>query len=288
MKKYLFLIPVYNDWQSLNLLLKNIDQELSRSSRLSHVLVINDGSNISIDLKIDNYKQISKLEILNLRENLGSQKSIAIGLKHLESSKEDYIITILDSDGEDDPQKINEMLDQAEKNEDFIITSNRTNRKENPLFKILYLLHKITTYLFTGYWISFGNFSSFHSKNLKKLLVNNNVWFAYSSAVAKNCKIKRLYAKRLERYYGKSKVNFLSLVVHSLRVISVLNLSVIAFSSFYCLILFVLYTLLSNFIFLIFIYLILFFNFLILIVKISNNEKSFINWRNFIQDKTSI
>ena len=64
MKKYLFLIPVYNDWQSLNLLLKNIDQELSRSSRLSHVLVINDGSNISTDLKIDNYKQISKLEIL--------------------------------------------------------------------------------------------------------------------------------------------------------------------------------------------------------------------------------
>ena len=288
MKKYLFLIPVYNDWQSLNLLLKNINHELGINSRSSDILVINDGSTIETNLKKNNYENINSLKILNLKKNLGSQKSIAIGLKYAEKNKNDCIITILDSDGEDDPTKINEMLDQAEKNKNLIITSNRTNRKENPLFKVLYLFHKITAFLFTGYWISFGNFSSFHSNNLKNLLKNNDTWLAYSSAVAKNCKIKRLYAKRLERYFGKSKVNFVSLALHSLRVLSVLKINVILFSIFYCLVLFVLFKLIGNFIFLFSIFLILFFNFLILLVKIFNRSKSLDSWSQFIKNELSI
>ena len=288
MKKYLFLIPVYNDWQSLNLLLKNINHELGINFRSSDILVINDGSTIETNLKKNNYENINSLKILNLKKNLGSQKSIAIGLKYAEKNKNDCIITILDSDGEDDPTKINEMLDQAEKNKNLIITSNRTNRKENPLFKVLYLFHKITAFLFTGYWISFGNFSSFHSNNLKNLLKNNDTWLAYSSAVAKNCKIKRLYAKRLERYFGKSKVNFVSLALHSLRVLSVLKINVILFSIFYCLVLFVLFKLIGNFIFLFSIFLILFFNFLILLVKIFNRSKSLDSWSQFIKNELSI
>ena len=49
----------------------------------------------------------------------------------ISTENKDYIITILDSDGEDDPSKINEMIDMAINASDFIITSNRTNRKEN-------------------------------------------------------------------------------------------------------------------------------------------------------------
>ena len=51
--------------------------------------------------------------MLSLNKNLGSQKSIAIGLKYLENKKISQIITIMDSDGEDDPSKINEMINEA-------------------------------------------------------------------------------------------------------------------------------------------------------------------------------
>ena len=54
--------------------------------------------------------------MLSLNKNLGSQKSIAIGLKHLENKNISEIITIMDSDGEDDPSKINEMINEAERN----------------------------------------------------------------------------------------------------------------------------------------------------------------------------
>ena len=53
----------------------------------------------------------------------------------------------MDSDGEDDPSKINEMINEAERNLDCVVTSNRTSRKESLIFKILYMFHKLLTFV---------------------------------------------------------------------------------------------------------------------------------------------
>ena len=42
MEKYLFLIPVFNDWKSLNILLGQIDSELSISEHEFSVVIVND------------------------------------------------------------------------------------------------------------------------------------------------------------------------------------------------------------------------------------------------------
>ena len=102
---------------------------------------------------------------------MGSQKAISIGLKHLETFKKDMIITILDSDGEDDTEKIPAMIELAERENDKVIVSTRTKRHENQLFKLLYPVHKLLTFIFTLQWISFGNFSSFSSIQLKIFFV---------------------------------------------------------------------------------------------------------------------
>ena len=288
MTKYKFLIPVYNDWQSLNLLLQNLNKVLSNISKTGNILVINDGSTISPKLNIDSLSNIKKIELISLNKNLGSQKSIAIGLKYLQNKNISEIITIMDSDGEDDPSNIHEMIEEAENNQNYIITSNRTNRKEKLLFKWLYKIHKLFTFFFSTHWISFGNFSSFHSKNLSFILRNNKVWLAYSSAISINCKIKRVYAKRMERYFGKSKVNFLSLVLHSLRVLSVLQINVILFSSLYMIILIFLMSILNNIIFLFLFFSIIIFNIFLFLIKIYNNENQLDGWRSFINDVRTI
>ena len=195
MTKYTFLIPVYNDWQSLSLLLKNLNSELQSAFKTGHILIIDDCSTIPPDITINNLDNIKKIELLSLNKNLGSQKSIAIGLKHLENKNISEIITIMDSDGEDDPSKINEMINEAERNLDCVVTSNRTSRKESLIFKILYMFHKLLTFVLSSHWISYGNFSSFHSKNLSNILKNNKAWLAYSSAVSLNCRIKRFTQK---------------------------------------------------------------------------------------------
>jgi hypothetical protein len=44
MKKFTFLIPVFNDWDSLNILLERIDQEISSFEDIFDIVVLNDGS----------------------------------------------------------------------------------------------------------------------------------------------------------------------------------------------------------------------------------------------------
>ena len=129
-------MPVYNDWKSLNLLLSKIDKEIGEKSNKADILVVNDNSSEEIYFDIKLFKNFQNLKVITLNKNLGSQKSIAIGLKYLFSEKKDYLITILDADGEDDPSKINEMIENAQKFKNFVIASSRTNRKENLSDKI--------------------------------------------------------------------------------------------------------------------------------------------------------
>ena len=124
----------------------------------------------------------------------------------------------MDGDGEDSPAQIEKMLLTSINNPSYVITSNRKKREETFIIILLYKLHLLITFLFTFKWISFGNFSTFNKKNLNNLLSNNSSWYAHSSSVLKNCKIKRLYSKREKRYYDKSKLGLFSLIEHSLRV----------------------------------------------------------------------
>ena len=66
-----------------------------------------------------------------------------MGLLYLKKSKGDSIITIMDSDGEDDPKQVPIMIDQAMKNSRYIITSNRKSRKESRLIIFLYKLQLV-------------------------------------------------------------------------------------------------------------------------------------------------
>ena len=48
MEKLIILIPVYNDWKSLNLLIKKINFELNKENLNSEILIINDNSSLRI------------------------------------------------------------------------------------------------------------------------------------------------------------------------------------------------------------------------------------------------
>ena len=265
----LILIPVYNDWKSLNKLLEKINGLISKNS--THVLIIDDFSSVRIKLDNKKIKKFKKIEILRLHENIGSQKAIAKGLYHLmKRTKRNFnFITIMDGDGEDDPKNLASMLAQAKKNENSVVVSCRIDRNENLLIKIGYKVHLILTFIFTLNWMSFGNFSCFSYKNLKKILSDNSIWYAYSGAVKKNTNIFKVFALRAKRYYGNSKVNLIFLINHSLNIISIFYKRVFLAS--------IIYMLLFSFLFdqsiFIFNFLIIFFNVLILFIKIKNDFK---------------
>ena len=265
----LILIPVYNDWKSLNKLLEKINGLISKNS--TRVLIIDDFSSVRMKLNIIKLKKLKKIEVLRLHENVGSQKAIAKGLDHLKKRNKrnfDYI-TIMDGDGEDDPKNLASMLAKAKKNENSVVVSCRINRNKNLLFRIGYKLHLILTFIFTLNWMSFGNFSCFSNKNLKKILSDDSIWYAYSAAIKKNTNISKVFALRAKRYYGNSRVNLIFLINHSLNIISIFYKRVFFLS--------IIYLSLINFyfdhnFFLINI-LVIFFNILIIFIKFKNDLK---------------
>ena len=283
MKNLLFLIPVYNDWKSLNLLLKKIDLELKKKNYNTEILIINDASTIKKKIIIKSLFKIKKILILNIKKNIGSQKCIHLGLKHINQFKKKYIITIIDSDGEDDPKEINKMISLAIKNKDHIITSNRLARTESLIIRLSYKIHLIITFIITGQWISFGNYTCFNSKNIKKIIKNEDGCYAHPATVIKHADIIRIFAKRNKRFFDKSKVNFLGLIFHSLRIISVFQKKIFFRSLIIIIILIIFYFFLKYKILFILINIIIFFNLAIVINKIFFKTNEFSKTRSLIK-----
>ena len=106
MKKNIILIPVYNDWRSLNLLLKKINFILNKNNLKTDVLIINDNSSAKNNLIKKKLSRIKKITFLNLKINVGSQKSINFGLNYINKKKENSIVTIIDSNEKEDLQNL--------------------------------------------------------------------------------------------------------------------------------------------------------------------------------------
>lgn len=284
--KHILIIPVYNDWRSLNKLILNLDKSLFLDKKIKNeIFIVNDNSTEKVKLKLKNLKLIKKIKIIFLKKNLGSQKAIAVALNHLKKIKDDFIVTVMDGDGEDDPIQVKKMLRIAIKNPKHVVTFNRLKREEPIILLILYKVHLLLTFLFTLKWVSFGNFSTFNKSNISKILSNNSSWYAYSSSVLKNCKIIRFYSRRKKRYFDKSKLGLISLIEHSLRVNVVFHKTILFTSLIYLIIISIF---LNGNAQLILSLLVCLFNIFALITKLKHFNNNFSNLKKYVKKVTLI
>ena len=84
--KNIILIPVYNDWKSLNLLLSQINDQINYIGSVQ-ILIVNDASTQKPIFNKKNFNKIKEIKVLNLNKNVGSQKAICIGLDYLSKIK---------------------------------------------------------------------------------------------------------------------------------------------------------------------------------------------------------
>ena len=268
MNNYTLLLTLYNDWDSFKILIHKINDNLKKNNKKAEIFIINDFSK-KIEV-IESLSNIKKIEIINLKKNFGSQKALSIGLQHLKKLEDERVIVVMDSDGEDDPDKISDMLNAAESNTNNVIVSCRTKRRESSTFRVLYFFHKLITFIFTLEWISYGNYSSFHSKNLAKILKDDSSWLALSTCIKKNCNILRLYAARNKRLFGNSKLSIRSLIIHSLRINCVFLKRIIIISFIYSFIV-------SYLVNVALVVPIVIYNLILILIFLGNNQKEFRN-----------
>ena len=153
------MIPIYNDWESVSKLIKEINFCIKDLEAEFSILVINDGSNNQQNINLEKIDSLKSIKIINMKENRGHARCIATGLKYIHAKKDyDYIIP-MDGDGEDRPEEIIEFTNQIKKFTNKPIVGKRVKRQEKLVFKICYELHKLLTFTFTGKSIKFGNFT---------------------------------------------------------------------------------------------------------------------------------
>ena len=224
MKKFIILIPLYNDWKSASKLLNQIDLLVNNWQAEVSIIIVNDASTEQRSNFNFNFKKIKMIKILNMKENRVHQRCIAAGLKYIcENENFDHVI-IMDADGEDRPEELNDFFNKVKENPNITITGNRFKRSEGVFFRFLYEMHKLITLIFTGKLIKFGNFSCLPKNHAEQLISKPYLWNSYSSSVVKEINDRTFIPSiRGLRYVQPSKMNFVGLIFHSLSIISVFS-----------------------------------------------------------------
>ena len=232
--KYTILIPIYNDRESLKLLIENINNKIKDLNHEISIVVINDASSHQI---IDNYpyiENINFIEIVNMKENRGHARCIASGLKYIFEKKEFDFVIPMDGDGEDRPEELKNFIQLSEQSNERSIIGERVKRSEGLFFQLCYQFHKFLTFAFTGRSIKFGNFTCLSKSTVKKMLEEKATWNSFSGSLKKIEKdLISTPSTRGKRYFGPSQMSFFNLLKHSLSIISVFRKTVLIRSALF-------------------------------------------------------
>ena len=237
MKKIIILIPVFNDWDSLEKLLGEIDETVKNIKNIFiECLIVNDASSI-ISPQLIKPKNIKKINILDMKENRGHARCNAFGIRYVNENEDFDNLILMDSDGEDRPIELKLLIEKIIKNPNISVVAKRIKRSEGPFFRFLYSLHKIITFVFTGQKINFGNYSCLTKSDVSKLSKKASLWSSYSGTFKKNIKdFNEINSIRGKRYFGPSKMSLYNLIIHSFSIIAVFKLQVLIRSFFIILI----------------------------------------------------
>ena len=277
MKKIIILIPVFNDWESLNKLLIEVNENIKSFEDINFdCLIVNDASTIQpIELKKpDNFESV---EILNMKENRGHARCNAFGIRYIFQNKKFDNLILMDGDGEDRPEEIKNLIKKVRDNPNFSVVAKRIKRSEGFFFQSLYQLHKLITFIFTGQNINFGNYSILTKSDVEKLHSKASLWSSFSGSVKKNLKpLKEINSIRGKRYFGPSQMSIFKLIIHSFSIIAVFKYNVFLRSTIMLIALAYLNSYSGNFITL-FQVLIVIFNLIIFTISLREREKDLLN-----------
>lgn len=220
MMRTVVVMPVYEDVEASSILFRN----LAASQGLdAYVVAVDDGS-VRRPLDVSAI-QAAGLEgvVIRLRRNVGHQRAIAIGLSYVaETFGDDVIVVAMDSDGEDTPESISQLVEGLASDEVDVVVATRRSRVESLKFKAFYVVYKWLFSLLSGRQISFGNFMAAKMPAVRSLASMQETWtHVAASVLSSKLRIQTCALDRGSRYAGRSKMNFVGLALHGFRALMV-------------------------------------------------------------------
>jgi hypothetical protein len=214
--------PVYDDAAAAAQLLKHLERAFCGSDVDCRVLLVDDGSPVPLAQQLPSSAG-AETQVLRLRRNVGHQRAIALGTAYVHEHVACDALLVMDADGEDRPEDAVRLVARCrEQAGERIIFAERTRRSESAVFQIFYRLYQLLHCVLTGVRVRVGNFSVVPAARLGALVTMPALWNHYAAAIFQARLPRELVPTvRAPRYSGRSKMNFVALVVHGLQAISV-------------------------------------------------------------------
>lgn len=219
------MTPVLNDWASLAELVQRIGALAALAQDRVVVVAVDDGS-IRVEPPPASALggALEQIHIVRLRANQGHQRAIALGLAWAERNVTCDLFVVMDSDGEDRPEELENLLAAHRRKPEAIVVARRKRRSEGLAFRVFYQVYKALFLVLTGKPISFGNFSLIPAQYVPNVIYNGGVWNNYAATLLR-CRIPIVFEPTIRgtRYFGVSSMNFTSLMIHGMSAISVFS-----------------------------------------------------------------
>ena len=219
-KRVHVLLPVFNDWRSVNEVLVEIDREIAGVGASCSVTIVDDGSTDLAhreEIAGLSLERIDEVNEVRLIRNMGNQKALAVGIAYVGSEcAADYLV-VMDSDLEDKPSDIPRLLSRcAETGDTEIVFAKRSKRSEGGLFRVYYRIFQALFRLLTNARISSGNFSVIPWRYVDSVASLHELWNHYSISLLRSrlpyCEIP---TERGTRLYGAGTMNVTGLTAHA-------------------------------------------------------------------------
>ena len=179
------------------------------------VVVVDDGSlDDTLALLREHRSTVPNVnvQVISLAYNMGHQEAINQGLLYASTTDAAHFI-VMDSDGEDDPGAIVELVSLADSPVVFVA---RGRRSESIGFKLGYWTYRRVFRFIAGRSISFGNYSMINRRVLEAVVDRSFVH--YAAFLSKQRVPARIIVRdRRPRTAGGTKMGFRSLSLHAFR-----------------------------------------------------------------------
>jgi hypothetical protein len=218
-QRFVVVTPVYEDNEASARLFQELYRQFG--TRVS-IVAVDDGSLVEpLDSKNISNVGLSGI-LIRLKRNLGHQQAIAVGINYVAQELPDMPLVVMDSDGEDLPNTIQNLLESLRKSNVDMVVAERKNRVETLKFRAFYSIYKSLFRFLSGRKISFGNFMALNPSAVKRLSNMEELWIHVAGcALASKLCIQICPLDRGPRYAGQSKMNFVGLVLHGFRALMV-------------------------------------------------------------------
>ena len=204
----IILTPLFNDWDSLLVLLNQLDKELKENGLKAGAVVVDDGSPTSVedhDFTSLNLSALQYVDVITLTRNLGPQRAVAVGISYLAANRKCETLVVMEADLQDQPKYVPKLISEARKSGNNVVFAERTRRSEDATFKLFYWIYKLLYKVLTGMPISVGHFSAIPGRQIKRIANISEIWSHYPSGIMRaRVPFRTIPTERGERKQGQS------------------------------------------------------------------------------------